>query len=82
MVSTKPWEVHGSIWESAIFVNEQQRQDYETAFSAEGVEYSIRREGGVSTIEWNQLDGPKVDQILQTVDSVRMDDLIQRVKDK
>lgn len=73
-------ELNSSVWESEIIANADMRHHYESAFSEASIQYTIRSDEGIESIEWNQLDGPKLDAILHSVDEERMDRLLNESK--
>ncbi|WP_189475077.1 hypothetical protein [Parahalioglobus pacificus] len=60
-------ELSSTTWETAVLLNDDMQARYEAAFEKAGIDYSIVTHEGTKQIEWNQLDGPKVDLINQRI---------------
>jgi len=68
--------LRSDVWESAVLVDGLTRNTYKDAFATAGIPHRIVEQDGVTQIEWNQMYGPRVDQLRQKMDESIMDQVI------
>lgn len=74
-------ELRDDVWESEIVLGEDSRRAYPKAFAEAGIPHRVHEKDGVMEIEWNQIYGPKVDQLRQEIDTAVLSKIVSESKE-